>query len=280
MPVNQQPDETEALEGVNRVVLQAISALAPHGGSQGVIRKPLESYLTQMRDAALSFDRARLFDVIKDMRKARIPSLQIAESYVPTVARRLGDDWLADRVDFAGVSIGASRLQAVLRRLEMDWGLPREAKFDSPPAFIVGVPDGAQHTLGASVLAGQLRHRGLSVHLDLEMTPQGLAQQVRHEHYNGVLISAGSFDDLESCRVLVESSKKESRNTPVIVGGSILQQSSDIGSEVRADLLTSDIHDALRHCDVASGQSDADQDFGPGASYGMRAPDDLRSAAE
>ena len=93
-------------------------------------------------------------------------------------------------------------------------------------------------------------------------------------------VSCVDFDDLESCRVLVETSKKESRNTPVIVGGSILQQSSDIGSEVRADLLTSDIHDALRHCDVASGQSDADQDFGPGASYGMRAPDDLRSAAE
>lgn len=280
MPVTQQPDETEALEGVNRVVLQAISALAPQGGSQGIIRKPLESYLAQMRNAALTFNGTRLFDVIKDMRKACIPSLQIAESYVPTVARRLGDDWLADRVDFAGVSIGSARLQAVLRRLEMDWGLPRDAKFDSPPAFVVGVPDGFQHTLGASVLAGQLRHRGLSVHLDLEMTPQSLAQQVRHEYYNGVMISAASLDHLESCRVLVDTSKNESRNTPVILGGSILQQIDDIGSEVRADLLTSDVHDALRHCDVANGLIDAVPEFGLHSGTGVAIPEDRRSAAE
>lgn len=271
MPVTQQPDETEALDGVNRVVLQAMSALATHGGSQGTIRKPLESYLTQMRKAALGLDRTRLFEVIRDMRKARIPSLQIAESYVPTVARRLGEDWEADRVDFAGVSIASARLQTVLRKLEMDWGLPQEAKFDSPPAFIVGIPEGAQHTLGASVLAGQLRHRGLSVHLDLEMTVESLAQQVRHEHYSGVLLSLASPDHLETCRHLIETSKNESRGTPVIVGGSILQHSNDIRPEVRADLLTSDIQDALRHCDLANGQLDAAQDTGS---------EDLRRAAE
>lgn len=267
-------------DGVSQVVLQALSTLAPSSGSDGAIRKPLESYLCQMFESMLHASGTRLLDVVKDMRRARITSLCIAETYVPIIARRLGDAWLADTVNFAAVTIGSARLQALLRRLECDWGLSRDAKFDSPPAYLVGVPEGVQHTLGASVLAGQLRHRGLSVHLELELTSDQLAQQVRHERYSGVLISASSLDHLEFCNKLIECSKNESRNTPVIIGGIILEQHSDIQSQTQADLVTSDVYEALRHCDVSAAvQEDVLAFHDPRAARGQ-AVDDRRRAAE
>ncbi|MFC6640018.1 hypothetical protein GV827_17410 [Sulfitobacter sp. JBTF-M27] len=267
-------------DGVSQVVLQALSTIAPSSGSDGAIRKPLESYLCQMFDSMLHASGTRLLDVVKDMRRARITSLSIAETYVPIIARRLGNAWLADTVNFAAVTIGSARLQALLHRLECDWGLSCDAKFDSPPAYLVGVPEGVQHTLGASVLAGQLRHRGLSVHLELELTAEQLAQQVRHERYSGVLISASSLDHLRLCNKLIECSKNESRNTPVIIGGIILEQHSDIQSQTQADLVTSDVYEALRHCDISAAvQEDVPAFHDPRVVRGQLV-DDRRRAAE
>lgn len=253
MPSSQRPDDAGTLEGVNRVAWRALSTVLPQGGgSDGSARKPLETYLEQMMEASLHAAPLRLGEVVKNMRRARISGLQIAESYVPIVARRLGDAWLADTLDFSAVTIGAARLQGLLRRLGSDWDHPRGAEVESPPAYLVGVPEGVQHTLGAMVLAGQLRHRGLSVHLDLEMTPESLARQVRNERYSGVMISTSSLDSLESCRRLVACSKNESRGTPVIIGGIVLHVDEDIMSHTRADILTSDIYDALHFCDMCA----------------------------
>lgn len=257
MKTHQRPDESDALQGVNRFVLQVLSSLAPQDEPLPPMRRPMESYLAQMTEAVLHPTPQRLGEVVKDMRHARISTLQIAEAYVPTVARRLGDDWLADRIDFAAVSIGSARLQGLLRRLGPDWGLPRGAKCHSPPAYIVGVPDGVQHTMGATVLAGQLRHRGLSVHLDLEMTVESLAEKVGNDRYSGILISASAAAHLEPARKLVECAKNESRDTPVIIGGIVLDHAADIKRQTKADLVTSDVYDAMRHCDISRAALDA-----------------------
>ena len=252
----QRTARSQSHDGVSQVVLQALSTLAPSADGVGAIRKPLESYLSRMFDAMLHPSGIRLLEVIKEMRRARITSLCIAETYLPIIARRLGDAWLEDRVSFANVTIGSARLQALLRRLEGEWGLSRDSSYDSPPAYLVGVPEGVQHTLGASVLAGQLRHRGLSVHLEVELTVEQLAHQVRNERYSGVFISASSLDHLESCNKLVDCTKSESRSTPVIIGGIILEHHSDIQSLTSADLVTSDVYDALRFCDVQAALHD------------------------
>ncbi|MFK7837188.1 MAG: B12-binding domain-containing protein [Sulfitobacter sp.] len=249
MPTRSQPDKTEALDGVNRVVLQAISKVAPSGSPVSVARPPLESYIRQMTQGCLAPDRDALTDVVRQMRRARISIPQIAEEYVPAVARRLGDDWLADCLSFSGVTIGSARLQSLLRKLQADWDQSHEVASNSPPGFLVGVPDGVQHTLGAAVLAGQLRHRGLSVHLDMELTVQELGALISGQNYCGILLSGSALGQLESLRELVQNAKQQSRSTPVIIGGPILDQADDILLQTQADFVTNDVHDALRFCD-------------------------------
>lgn len=243
-------DQKSSQEGVSRVALQVLSTITPEAADDPLIHKPLESYLTLLFDAVLSPDRKAVVETVKGMRRAWISSATIAEVYVPCVARRLGDAWLADTLDFGGVTIGSARLQGLLWRLEKDWSVPIKAGAHSPPAFLVGVPAGNQHLLGATVLAGQLRHRGMSVNLDLELTPERLTRHVINQQLSGVLLSACAGDDLAPFSDLVNISRRQSRNTPVIIGGSILEHEHSIKSRTGADLVTDNLHDVLHFCEA------------------------------
>ena len=212
--------------------------------------RPIEIFVQQMFDAVLQADPRRLSDVVGKMRKAGVSNAQIAEVYVPLVARRLGEAWVADETDFGAVTIGCARLQGLLHHLSSDWSVADEAYARQSPHYLVGVADGLQHTLGASVLAGQLRHRGCSVHVDLELTPESLVDTVTAERFTGVLLSASSRDHLETVRELLEYYRAHGRKTPVIIGGNILEQVDDILSLLPADLATSDMREALEFCNV------------------------------
>ena len=132
----------------------------------------------------------------------------IAEELVPRVAHHLGNGWVCDELDFSAVTIGASRLQSVLHRLDRNRALSSPALIGAGPTFLVGVPEGVQHTLGATVITAQLRHRGYRVDVELEMTPSLIAEKMRKNHYTATLISTSGVAKLENCRQLVESCKK------------------------------------------------------------------------
>ena len=280
MPSTDQRDRRRALEGVSRVALSTLSSLVLRPDVWPHARKPLESYISLMCDAVTDPDPDVFFEVVETMRGARIPVSQIAELYVPVVARRLGEAWCSDRTDFAKVTIGSARLQGLLRRFHKDWDVPRDTKFRVRPAYLVGVPDGVQHTLGACVLAGQLRHRGFSVHLDLELTCESLADKLRNQQFSGVLMSASTSQSLEPLMKLVECTKTGSRDTPVIIGGSILELMTDITSVTGADLATCDLQTALNYCEHHSVARDNSSAFQVKGGPGLHVVHESRSAAE
>ena len=90
----------------------------------------------------------------------------IADFYVPALAREMGDQWCKDQLSFAGVTIGTSRLQAVLRALGPNWSGDNVSGPNGPSILLI-VGQEVYHTLGAIVLSGQLRRKGFSVKLIL-----------------------------------------------------------------------------------------------------------------
>lgn len=254
MPHGQYPDLSEpSKDGVSRFALRALSTLTPEAIRP---RPPMESYLGQMFDAAIGPDPRALETVVQGMRKARVPVSQIAESYVPIIARRLGEDWVADTLAFGAVTIGSARLQGLLRQLGSDWGVPQHSVNFDRPAFLVGVPRGVQHTLGAGVLAGYLRHRGMSVHLDLELTPERLRDTLSRRTFRGLLLSSSGRAHLQALCDLVAQAKDEGQGTPIIVGGHIQEHEPEVRSLTGADLATSDPATAIAHCEtIAAGGS-------------------------
>ena len=186
-------------------------------------------------------------------------SLDMAEIYVPRTAELLGTGWTCDELDFGQVSIASARLQSMLRQLEEGWAAPSAGRDAHCPAMVVGVPDGEQHTLGATVLAGQLRHRGMSVHLDITLDHASLASALQSQRFVGIFLSVSGARHLESCRHMVEMCRKQGQGTPVIIGGTILEHQNDITDLTGCDLATSDMVDALVFCGLGGmiGQSPA-----------------------
>ena len=121
MPPFEEPDPLETLKGVSRVALKKVTTQSPEEARDPVFRRPLETYIGQMLEAVLDRDQTALRSFVGVMQKAMITRAHIAEVYVPIVARRLGDAWVEDRLDFGAVTIGAARLQGLLHHLGAEW---------------------------------------------------------------------------------------------------------------------------------------------------------------
>ena len=177
----------------------------------------------------------------------------IADYYVPELARDMGDQWCKDQLSFAGVTIGVSRLQAVLRALGPSWSSDNSSRPDAPSILLI-VGHEVYHTLGAIVLSGQLRRKGLSVKLIMGGRAEDIADRICRTKYHGVFISSSCGETLESLRRIVNVVKTSMENPPpVVVGGTILdvEHAETIVALTGADYATKNPDEALETCGIS-----------------------------
>jgi methanogenic corrinoid protein MtbC1 len=174
----------------------------------------------------------------------------IADFYVPALAREMGDQWCKDQLSFAGVTIGTSRLQAVLRALGPNWSGDNVSGPNGPSILLI-VGQEVYHTLGAIVLSGQLRRKGFSVKLILGGKHENIADQISRTNYQGVFISSSCGETLESLRKIVKSVKSSTTNPPpLVVGGTLLEveTAENVMALTGADYATNIPDEALKFC--------------------------------
>jgi hypothetical protein len=145
---------------VDRLATRALSCVARRQQTSGPV--VIAARQAQLLEAVVSSDPAAVQAAVRDMMRAGIAPDVIADRYVPEVARRLGEMWCSDETGFAVVTIGAARLQGLLRVLEGMAGPQRRAAGGGVSLLVI-VPEGIHHTLGAMVLTGQMRRCGAPV---------------------------------------------------------------------------------------------------------------------
>jgi methanogenic corrinoid protein MtbC1 len=204
--------------------------------------------LLALFEAALSSDRDACRTAITEASKSGISNIDIAELYSPSVARHMGELWCSDHLSFASVTIGSARLQSLLRDLGPEWSADTIAQ-PNAPAILLATPRNAVHTLGAVVLAGQLRRRGYSVRLAFNADRHAIADVMDRIAFNAVFMSAAQSESLEKLRRTIEFMRTLShRHLPVVIGGSIIEISTDIAAVTGADIVTSNIDEAIEFC--------------------------------
>ncbi len=240
---------------IDRVALHALTVLisardtdAPDAAHADTAKPALclDDMNRRLYEAAISQDRNLVWTTVRSMQDAGLCNQVIKSAFVPFVARQLGADWLADKATFAAVTIGCARLQAVVSRLGDASPLVQDAGVRI--RCLVIVPEGDQHTLGAVVLADQLRHRGAEPQLVLGISEAALARLVRSQAFDTVMISASQGRSIAHLRALVDSSRLKTRGPKVIIGGGILDQNVDLKAETGTDFLSGDVHEALDFC--------------------------------
>ena len=208
----------------------------------------------KLHAAAISADRDDCLECLGAALKGGISPIDMSDLYIPELARRMGGQWCEDQLGFAQVTIGVSRLQAMLRQLGPAWRSDRSAGADAPAILLV-VPHDVHHTLGAMVLSGQLRRKGLSVRVMLSARPSEVADRVRQTDYNAVFVSASQGETLESLRLIVDAVKTAiDRPPPVVIGGTVLDihAVNDVALLTGADYATAQADEAIAFCDLTT----------------------------
>ncbi|KPP92132.1 MAG: B12-dependent PpsR anti-repressor AppaA [Rhodobacteraceae bacterium HLUCCA08] len=231
---------------VDAVANRALAVVASR--SAGDRRQSDPELLAMMRQCLLGGDRDACKLTIRTMTDAGVPIDDIADLYIPDLAHQLGEDWCEDRLSFAEVTIGTSKLQTLLREISSDWAADKIGTPDLGAALvIVGAEE--NHTLGAQVLAARLRRRGMSVRVQLSATAGDVATTVERADFDMVMISVSRRENLEMAQKFVEIVRNlAKRPPPIVVGGALEVSTRDITDRTGADFATSDIDEALTLC--------------------------------
>lgn len=253
--------QTEALgagplpgDSVDQLAAKALTLVANRQRRAGGV--VLAKHVIQLQDAVTSGGPGSGLAVLRSMTDAGVRAEDIADHYIPAVARRLGDLWCEDEVGFATVTIGVARLQGLLRDLDDLTGPERMAE-PAGASILVVVGANIYHTLGAMVLTGQLRRAGHAVRLLLGAEPEAVSSAVRQARFDVVMMSAADGATAESIRRLVMAVKTATgAPPPVVLGGTVLESMAEIGTDILeltgADHATSDPNKALTLCGLTS----------------------------
>ncbi|MEP4199425.1 MAG: cobalamin-dependent protein [Aliishimia sp.] len=243
---------------VARVALRALSTLAPtdsnspdnNGKPRSLAGNPrTDDLLNKLYSAAIRQDQAHFLQTFQELRRAGCSNDFLAFDLIPDVARRLGASWVDDVISFADVTIGCARLQSALRQLPDDVPMYVDTCNGVEQNCLIAVPIGAQHTMGAMVLAKQLRQARQRVVVDLTAHETTLSQLARQHDFDVVLISATCAENPAEVQALIEICRVLWGACKVIVGGSFCDLNGDVLCTVHADHFTNDWREAL---DVSS----------------------------
>ena len=242
-PENRPDGVQSTARPVESLANRALSVLAARRG--GRLSKPSETFLLRLRDAVLDEDHDRRLRILDLMRETQISDDAIHDHYIPEVARRIGADWVADRLSFAEVTIGAARLQSLLRELS-----PEDPGADSDaPGIAVMTPPGEDHTLGASVLAGQLRRAGADVRVLAGETSAQLLAGLGGGRFDAVFISVATGQALANLHKFVNAVRSVAGpDTSIVIGGPAVEREQNARKRTGADFASSDATDALKLC--------------------------------
>ncbi len=250
MPVRKIDDGPQPLPDIGGTVSQVLSVLS----SELCLIYPdippgaLVQFLGEMQDAMTQTDPDKITLLLNRMRSAGIRDADIADFYVPVVARRLGQSWATDTLEFVEVTIGVSKLHNMLRKLDASWCMPEHAPFGTLGEICVIVPRGVQHSLGANILTGKIRRAGYDVRLGNDLPLDETAQFANSPATMGVMVSALVWETLDFLRSVVEKICLGNRWVPVLIGGNILDRNCDVSAEIGADYATNDWETALSFC--------------------------------
>ena len=202
----------------------------------------LGDWVDRLHAASIRSDPTGFFKTLDESRRMGWCNDALANDVIPAVARQLGVSWENDLISFADVTIGCARLQSSLRRMPDD---DPHLSTRGHRECLVLVPKGAHHTLGAVVLARQLRRAGQGATLELEADFAALSALAKNRKFDVVMLSASRCECPDALRRLVRECRLHWAASKVILGGSIRDLGADITRTIEADNLTNEWREAI-----------------------------------
>lgn len=159
-------------------------------------------------------------------------------------ARRLGELWEADLIDFVDVTIGTSRLQQLVRHLTHSL---QKADYDAARRFLLLPAPQDQHTFGLVVVSELFRRNGWHVHGVAPMEQDELHELIADQSFVLIGFSLSCDRLINPLRSTIQTVRRFSKNQSVqiMVGGRAFAKDPASRPAVGADWAVSDAQEAL-----------------------------------
>lgn len=202
---------------------------------------PSPEAVSEFTEVVLVSDEAAAYSFV-EMQRGRGASLEtLYIDLLSPTARRLGDMWEEDRIDFTQVTVGLWRLHQVLR--EFSSAFQREIERRDQGRLVLLVPGpGEQHTFGLFMVAEFFQRAGWHVRIGPFSSTDELAATVRGDKYSviGFSVSCESRLDALAADIRIVRRASQNRNIGVLVGGRVFTERPEYVAFVGADATAAD----------------------------------------
>jgi methanogenic corrinoid protein MtbC1 len=198
--------------------------------------QPAESDVRALVQHLLEDDSSGIDELLHALQAGGIDVGTLYAELLAPAARRLGEMWEFDRVDFAAVTVGLGRLQRLLRKLSPAFGSEVEHPAHGR-RIVLTQPDSEQHIFGLAMVAEFFRRDGWDVLGGVAGVGLDAAAWVRRDWFDVVGFSIGSELSLPWLRNTVAEVRRLSRNPSIVVmvGGPLFTLNPGWVAEVGAD---------------------------------------------
>lgn len=252
--------EAQGLDGLDwyaGLAREALGRLVVVRDQEGaVVKQEHFDHFMQVLFEARSVDPAVL---LAEMMARQLDPAAIACVYAPAAARKLGQQWQDDQISFIDVTLCTEKLHAMVRRVDEVLSEVRPA---TGPSALILVAEAEQHTLGALVLALELRLAGFSAVVRVAPMASDLTQLMSANRFDLALVSLGCTQALESATGLVRTLRLMSRGGElcIFVGGAIPLEDAVLLKETGADRVLRDVSALMSEYDACRGGRQLDRD--------------------
>lgn len=189
----------------------------------------------------LAPDPFEAFEHVNAMRRQGLSIESLYLDVVAPVARLLGDWWAADECSFTDVTLGAGRLQHILREHSLSRELARPPVGDGRRLLLAPAP-GEQHSLGLLMVAEFFRQAGWEVHGGPTEAGADPVRTLAREWFDVVGFSIAAevhFPELRSAIAQVRATSRNPR-IGVMVGGAACDARPGVHASLCTDIALAD----------------------------------------
>ena len=169
----------------------------------------------------------------------------ILDSYLPTIAKKLGDAWVADEISFSDVTIALGKIQFLNSKFEPLYISCLNSAYYKTKTLII-IPKGEDHTYGGIAATRKLRGMGIAAFLFFEFKKNELENLLFERNYDFIGISSANNFMIEKINHLsTKISDIVERKTPIVLGGNLVNTYKQTNGKLKVDFITQNLEEIL-----------------------------------
>lgn len=210
----------------------------------GVISRTDVEYFVLL---ALEGDARKLLDFVDSCLSTGFSVETIYVDLLAPAARRLGEYWDEDSVDFVDVTMGLWRVQEILRELTLHIPPNLEVGHGQRSALFSTMP-GEQHSLGTLMVAECFQRAGWDADVLMEPTRSELTGKFANRHYDLIGLTVSLDCPTIEITNLIKAIRAVSTNPNIriLLGGRVINEQPELVEKCGADGTAVDAPSAVK----------------------------------